>query len=303
MNIIQVNNIVKDFIGHRALNDVSFGVPEAQVFGLLGPNGAGKTTLLRIINQINFPDSGEVFFDGRAITASDVKQIGYLPEERGLYKKMKLGEQAIYLSRLKGYESKDLIPNLKIWFEKFNLTKWWDKSVDDLSKGMAQKLQFIVTVVHKPKLLIFDEPFSGFDPVNANILKSEILDLKKQGTSIIFSTHNMSSVEEVCDNIVLLNQSEKLLEGNVEEIRENFSENKYEIIIDSEKLNSSSQLYSIMDQKHLKGNSMLYNLKLTNTNSTNEVLAELCNQGNIISFRKVLPSMNDIFIKSVEQNS
>jgi ABC-2 type transport system ATP-binding protein len=299
MNIIEVKNIVKDFIGHRALNDVSFVVPQGEVFGLLGPNGAGKTTLLRIINQINFPDSGQILFNGNPIVPSDVQRIGYLPEERGLYKKMKLGEQAIYLTRLKGGKTKNIDKELKIWFEKFNLSQWWDKKVENLSKGMAQKLQFIVTVVHQPELLIFDEPFSGFDPVNANLLKEEILNLKNKGTSIIFSTHNMGSVEEVCDNIVLINKSQKILDGNVDELKERFSNNLFVVEIDDYKEIAESNLFKVLNNDELRGRNLL-TIQLNEGIENNMMLNELVKHGNLISFNKKVPSMNEIFIKAVQ---
>ena len=229
MVLFQANDIVKEYVGHKALSSVSISVKEASVFGLLGPNGAGKTTLIRIINQITAPDSGELYFDGRPMKAEDIYQIGYLPEERGLYKKMKVGEQALYLAQLKGMSKKDALKNLKYWFEKFEIQAWWGKKVVELSKGMAQKVQFITTVIHQPKLLIFDEPFTGFDPINTNLIKNEILELKKNGTTIIFSTHNMASVEEICDHIALINQSKKILDGQIDQVKETFKTNTFEI--------------------------------------------------------------------------
>jgi len=222
MDKFRAEDVVKEFAGHRALNRVSISVKQASIFGLLGPNGAGKTTLIRIINQITAPDSGTLWFDQKPMRGGDVAQIGYLPEERGLYKKMKVGEQALYLAQLKGMRKQDAQQNLNYWFEKFGMLGWWNKRIEELSKGMAQKVQFITTVVHRPSLLIFDEPFTGFDPINAQQVKNEILELKKNGTTIIFSTHNMSSVEEMCDDIVLLNRSEKILEGAITAIRERF---------------------------------------------------------------------------------
>ena len=229
MDILQVENVSKAYASHLALNDVSLNVPEGQVYGLLGPNGAGKTTLIRIINHITAPDSGRVLFDGHQLTQDDVHHIGYLPEERGLYKKMKVGEQAVFFARLKGLSKQDAVHELRRWFEKFDILSWWDKKVEELSKGMAQKVQFIITVLHRPKLLIFDEPFSGFDPINAALLKEEILKLKDEGSTVIFSTHNMASVEEICDNITLINNSRNILSGNVEELRRRYFGNRYDL--------------------------------------------------------------------------
>ncbi|MDE6196489.1 MAG: ATP-binding cassette domain-containing protein, partial [Muribaculaceae bacterium] len=225
--ILTAENITKDFTGHRALDDVSIAVPRGKVYGLLGPNGAGKTTLIRIINHITAPDRGQVIFDGHPLTADDVFSIGYLPEERGLYKKMKVGDQALFFARLKGLGKKEAEQALRAWFEKLEITEWWDKKVEELSKGMAQKVQFIVTVLHNPKLLIFDEPFSGFDPINAGVLKREILALRDSGATVIFSTHNMGSVEELCDEISLINRSRNILSGSVRDIREQFADNRY----------------------------------------------------------------------------
>ena len=231
--ILEARNIIKDFTGHRALDDVSISVPEGKVYGLLGPNGAGKTTLIRIINHITAPDSGEVIFDGHTLTQADVAHIGYLPEERGLYKKMRVGEQAMFFARLKGLGKKEAEDALHQWFERLEIDSWWGKKVEELSKGMAQKVQFVITVLHRPKLLIFDEPFSGFDPINAQVLKNEILRLKDEGATVIFSTHNMSSVEEICDNITLINKSRDILTGNVEEIRRRYGHNQYRITFNS----------------------------------------------------------------------
>ncbi len=229
MDILRVENVDKSYSSHKALDDVSLSVPEGKVYGLLGPNGAGKTTLIRIINHITAPDSGRILFDGHQLTQDDVDNIGYLPEERGLYKKMKVGEQAVFFARLKGLSKADATRSLRRWFEKFDILDWWDKKVEELSKGMAQKVQFIVTVLHRPKLLIFDEPFSGFDPINANLLKDEILKLKDEGSTIIFSTHNMSSVEEICDNITLINKSRNILSSDVAELRHRFFADRYDL--------------------------------------------------------------------------
>jgi ABC-2 type transport system ATP-binding protein len=305
MEIFQANNIVKEYAGHLALSSVSISVKEASVFGLLGPNGAGKTTLIRIINQITAPDSGELFFDGRPMKADDIYQIGYLPEERGLYKKMKVGEQALYLAQLKGMSKKDALKSLKYWFEKFEIQAWWGKKVEELSKGMAQKVQFITTVIHQPKLLIFDEPFSGFDPINANLLKNEILELKKKGTTIIFSTHNMSSVEEICDHIALINQSKKILDGQIDEVKERFKSNTFEITYKGESPNLQEKIGSHFDILEHDTNTHLKQLKIRflNGNSNNDLLKMLMNQFEIVSFKETIPSMNDVFIRVVEENN
>ncbi|MBQ2133704.1 MAG: ATP-binding cassette domain-containing protein, partial [Bacteroidales bacterium] len=231
MGIITCKEITKKFGNFTALNSVSLDIPQGKIFGLLGPNGAGKTTLIRIINQISLPDSGELFFNGKPVEPKDVERIGYLPEERGLYKKMKVGEQAIYLARLKGMSTREATAQLKEWFVKFNIQGWWDKKVEELSKGMAQKIQFITTVMHKPELLILDEPFSGFDPVNVNLIRKEILALRDSGTTIILSTHNMESVEELCDNIALINKSNLIVTGGVDEIRRKYGNNHVEVVI------------------------------------------------------------------------
>ena len=305
MEIFQANNIVKEYAGHVALSSVSISVKEASVFGLLGPNGAGKTTLIRIINQITAPDSGELYFQGRPIKADDIYQIGYLPEERGLYKKMKVGEQALYLAQLKGMSKNDALKSLKFWFEKFEIQAWWGKKVEELSKGMAQKVQFITTVIHQPKLLIFDEPFSGFDPINTNLLKNEILDLKKNGTTIIFSTHNMSSVEEICDHIALINQSKKVLDGQIDEVREKFKTNTFEIMYRGETPDVKNQIGTDFKILEHDESALLKQMKVQflNGNSNNELLKILMNQFEIVSFKELIPSMNDVFIHVVEQNN
>lgn len=305
MEIFQANNIVKEYAGHVALSSVCISVKEASIFGLLGPNGAGKTTLIRIINQITAPDSGELLFDGRPMKATDIYQIGYLPEERGLYKKMKVGEQALYLAQLKGMSKKDALKNLKYWFEKFEIQAWWGKKVEELSKGMAQKVQFITTVIHQPKLLIFDEPFSGFDPINTNLMKNEILELKQKGTTIIFSTHNMSSVEEICDHIALINQSKKILDGQIDEVREKFKTNTFEIAYRGETADFQHQLgshFNILEQDASKSLKQM-KVQFLNGNSNNELLKILMNQFEIVSFKEIIPSMNDVFIHVVEENN
>lgn len=305
MEIFQANNIVKEYAGHAALSSVSISVKEASVFGLLGPNGAGKTTLIRIINQITAPDSGELFFEGRHLKANDIYQIGYLPEERGLYKKMKVGEQALYLAQLKGMSKKDALKSLKYWFEKFEIQAWWGKKVEELSKGMAQKVQFITTVIHQPKLLIFDEPFSGFDPINTNLMKNEILELQKQGTTIIFSTHNMSSVEEICDHIALINQSKKILDGQIDQVKEQFKTNTFEVVYRGETPDLHQQLghhFNILEQLQTSHLSQM-KIQFLNGQSNNELLGLLMNQFEIVSFKEVIPSMNEVFIHVVEQSN
>lgn len=298
---LEAHNIVKSYANHTALKGVSINVPKGKVFGLLGPNGAGKTTLIRIINRITAPDSGEVYFDGHLSRQDDIYNIGYLPEERGLYKKMKVGEQAIYLAQLKGLEKREAAKRLKEWFDKFEISQWWDKKLEELSKGMQQKVQFIITVLHKPQLLIFDEPFSGFDPVNAELLKKEMLELKEQGHTIIFSTHNMSSVEEICDNIALINNSQVVLQGDVNEVRSRFKTNTYRLgIPTSEELvrNNSFEIIS----SETKGIEQIYTLKKVNDISNSLLLSTIGKENEIISFTECLPSMNEIFIRTVENS-
>ena len=305
MKLLEARDIVKQFSNHLALNKVNLAVDEGSIYGLLGPNGAGKTTMIRIINQITAPDDGEIFFNNHKLKANDVFDIGYLPEERGLYRKMKVGEQAIYFAQLKGLSRSDAISRLKDWFEKFEIQAWWDKKVEELSKGMQQKIQFITTVIHEPKLLIFDEPFSGFDPINANIIKQEILKLKKKGATIIFSTHNMESVEELCTHITLINESVSLLEGPMDTIRRNYSLDEYEIGFRGDvnllKATLSTQ-YKIIESKQRNGENFV-RVRILNDISTNDLLKTMLSSGNIISFREIIPSMNDIFIKVVEDAS
>lgn len=303
-NLIQVNSVTKDFTGHRALEDVTISIPKQSIFGLLGPNGAGKTTLIRIINTIIGPDKGEVFFENKKMRPELVNKIGYLPEERGLYKKMEVGEQALYLAQLKGLKKNYAKKLLIDWFDKYELLPWWDKKVEALSKGMQQKLQFITTVLHKPELLIFDEPFSGFDPINVNMLKDEILNLKKQGATVIFSTHNMESVEELCDHIALINKSKNVLDGNVNDIKSNYSKQIFKVEI----TNLTSSIDNINNNtfellSHSPKNNLVEAIIKINKNNvpTNELLKELVQLGNIISFNEVLPSMNEIFIKTVSE--
>jgi ABC-2 type transport system ATP-binding protein len=302
MNLLTAEHVEKRFANHLALDDVSIAVPEKSIFGLLGPNGAGKTTLIRIINQITGPDKGEVTFNGRKMKADDIYQIGYLPEERGLYKKMKVGEQALYLSQLKGLSKADSIKRLKYWFERFEIQSWWDKKVEELSKGMAQKVQFIVTVIHEPKLLIFDEPFSGFDPINTNILKEEILNLKQKGSTIIFSTHNMSSVEELCDHITLINKSKNILNGPINEVRQKYGNNIFELTFrgDLQKLkNSLDSNYTLISDSDDAGLKKAQ-IKVNNYSSDNRLLSMVLPAVEVTGFNQLIPSMNDIFIKVVE---
>lgn len=302
MNTVECRDIVKRFGNYTALNSVSIEVPKGQIFGLLGPNGAGKTTLIRIMNQITLPDSGEVLFNGRPLKPDDVYNIGYLPEERGLYKKMKVGEQAMYLARLKGLSTSDARTELKKWFVKFGIQAWWDKKIEELSKGMAQKIQFITTVLHKPSLLILDEPFSGFDPVNAELIREEILKLRDNGSTIILSTHNMESVEKLCDNIALINKSNLVVKGSVESIRREHGQSQAEIIYKAGTRAefSGSELYSLNTDEEYRGERRAV-LDVVKGVSNNEVLSALIpNVEEILSYRELIPSMNDIFIKLVK---
>lgn len=295
MNLLEVKNVVKQYSGHLALAGVSLDIPDNTVYGLLGPNGAGKTTLIRIINCITAPDSGEVLLNGKKLTMEDIRHIGYLPEERGLYKKMKVGEQALYLAQLKGMSKQDALKALKYWFEKFEIQSWWNKKVEELSKGMAQKVQFITTILHQPKLLIFDEPFSGFDPVNADLLKNEILALREKGATIIFSTHNMSSVEELCDNISLIDHSKIVLQGNVAEIRSSFATGTFRVHAKSD---LTAKDFEIVSRKETR-TSFEYVLKTNESELNNALLAKIMEQSEISAFEEILPTMNDIFIKTV----
>jgi len=305
MELLKIENVVKRFANHTALDDVSISVTEGSIFGLLGPNGAGKTTLIRIINQIFAQDSGNVFLNNEILQPHHIEMIGYLPEERGLYKKMKVGEQAVYLARLKGLSRNDALTRLKYWFEKFEIQPWWDKKVEELSKGMAQKIQFITTVLHEPELLIFDEPFSGFDPINTNLLKNEILELKRKGSTIVFSTHNMASVEELCDNITLINKSKVILSGNIDSIRQEHKSNTFEVkfLGKFNKLQATlSALYEITDAKH-QDDIHTVDIKLLKELTTNELIEILLPMGDIVGFREIIPNMNDIFIKVVEDTN
>lgn len=302
MGLIECKNVCKSFGEKVALDNVSIDIPKGQIFGLLGPNGAGKTTLIRIINRITIPNYGDVLFDGRPITQRDVERIGYLPEERGLYRKMEVGEQAMYLAQLKGMSVKDAQTELKKWFVKFGIQDWWKKKVEELSKGMAQKVQFITTVVHKPSLMILDEPFSGFDPVNTELIRKEILELKDQGSTIILSTHNMESVEELCDNIALINKSHLVLSGGVNEIRHKYGNNNVEVIYTGEnQLISQDGLYTVIDDKNDAGRHTAV-LALAEGVEGNAALSSVISSGvTVNSFRELLPRMNDIFIKLVTE--
>ena len=306
-NLIVVDSVSKQFGSFTALNNVSISIPEGSIFGLLGPNGAGKTTLIRIINQITAPDSGNILLNNEPLNINHIKDIGYLPEERGLYPKMKIGEQAIYLAQLKGMKRQTAKAELKKWFEKFEISDWWNKKVTELSKGMAQKVQFIVTVLHKPKLLIFDEPFSGFDPINANLIKDEILKLNKDGATVIFSTHRMESVEELCEYIALINKSNKILDGKLDDIKSDFKTNTFEIAVNSAK---SQDLKKQLEFKYQTapptfrtlGDNLRMNIKLKTNQSSDELINLLNMNSKLIHFKEVVPSANEIFINSVEND-
>ncbi len=303
MYLLETKGIEKRFSNHLALEDVSISVPRGCIYGLLGPNGAGKTTLIRIINQITGPDKGEVFFDGRHLQPNDIYRIGYLPEERGLYKKMKVGEQALFLAQLKGLSRTEAMKRLKFWFEKFEIQVWWDKKIEELSKGMAQKVQFMVTIIHEPELLIFDEPFSGFDPINVQLVKDEILELKRKGTTIIFSTHNMASVEELCDHITLINKSRNILSGQIDEVRQSYGSNVFEVAFRGE----TDALKQILDGRYelikidTENSLPRVQVRLTSQSDANALLQHLLPAVQIVSFNPIVPSMHDIFIQVVQE--
>jgi ABC-2 type transport system ATP-binding protein len=297
MIFLETKDVVKQYSGHLALDKVSIKVPEQKIFGLLGPNGAGKTTLIRIINRITAPDSGELLFAGRPLHPTDVYKIGYLPEERGLYKKMKVGEQAIYLAQLKGLSSREAEKRLKDWFDKFDIGSWWNRKLEELSKGMQQKVQFIITVVHDPDLLIFDEPFSGFDPLNTELLKNEILELKHKGKTIIFSTHNMASVEEICDEIALIHHAQVVLSGDVEEVRARHKNHVFKIETTSDVLMPPSLCEIVEQQKGYRTH--IFRVKKLQPIGNSEFLSALLPGNEIISFEEEIPSMNEIFIQTV----
>ncbi len=299
MALFEAKNVTKQYGNQLALDNVSMSVPEQCIYGLLGPNGAGKTTLIRIINQITGPDSGELFLNGKKLVPSDVQFIGYLPEERGLYKKMKVGEQALYFAQLKGLSKAEAMRRLKYWFKKLDIIDWWGKKVEELSKGMAQKVQFVTTILHEPKLLIFDEPFTGFDPLNTKIIKDEILFLRERGATIIFSTHNMESVEELCDNITLIDKAKAILEGSVHEIRSRWAANEYDLVFDGNVTIEGNGHYNILKQQ-TDTNKSIIRLKTTSDINTNDILQTVMKSGKIISFNPALPSMNEIFIRVIE---
>lgn len=306
-NLLVAENIFKKYGDYTALNNVSLTVPKGSIFGLLGPNGAGKTSFIRIINQITMPDSGLVTLDGRPLEQNHIKDIGYLPEERGLYKSMKVGEQALYLAQLKGLSKAEAKERLKYWFDRLEIGDWWNKKVQELSKGMAQKVQFVVTVLHKPKLLIFDEPFSGFDPINANLIKDEILKLRDEGATVIFSTHRMESVEELCDHIALINKSNKILDGKLQDIKKEFKSNTYEVGVNTE---NEDELYDLLKSnfklqpatfKSIHDDLKL-RIQIAPSSQPNELLSLLTSKGQVNHFSEVIPSASDIFIQSVQNN-
>jgi ABC-2 type transport system ATP-binding protein len=298
--LLSLSHLVKHYATQKAVDDISFDIQKGSIFGLLGPNGAGKTTLLRMITGIFYPDAGEIKLDGKHFDPLfDIREIGYMPEERGLYKKMKIGEQALYLAQLRGLSKADAMEKIKYWFEKFEMQSWWNKKVEDLSKGMSQKLQFVITVLHEPKLIILDEPFSGLDPLNANLIKDEIYNLAKKGATIIFSTHRMEQVEEICDHIVLVNLGKKILDGTVADIKQQYKESIFAIETSQPQLIKDNALFSILDKVDKNPNKIL--VKLSNTVASNDVLKYLIEQQiPIISYNEVLPSLNDIFIQLVE---
>lgn len=305
MDLLETKNITKRYANHVALDDVSIKVPEQSIFGLLGPNGAGKTTLIRIINMISIPDEGEVLLRGEKLHKNLVERIGYLPEERGLYKKMKVGEQALYLAQLKGLSYSDAMKKLKFWFDRFELLGWWNRKVEELSKGMQQKIQFIVTVLHEPKLLIFDEPFSGFDPINASLIKEEILRLRDNGATILFSTHNMASVEELCDHIALINKSKKILEGKVREIKYSYKTNVFQVeLAGYNKLlkDTLNHDFEVISETH-DDDILKAQIKILHDKSTNELLQALMPYGNVHAMQEIIPTMNDIFIAKVNSDT
>lgn len=305
--LLEVNNVSKNFGDYKALNDVSISINKGSVFGLLGPNGAGKTTLIRIVNQITMPDSGSVFLDGQPLKPTDIQYIGYLPEERGLYKTMKVGEQVLYLAQLKGLSKQQAKERIKYWFERLEIGDWWDKKIQELSKGMAQKIQFVVTVLHNPKLLIFDEPFSGFDPINANLIKDEILNLRDEGATIIFSTHRMESVEEMCDHIALIHKSNKILDGKLVDIKREYKNNTFEIgLITPDHVATTASLkekFEILPASFKSINEELqYQVRLPEGLSPNDFVSHLTSLGQLTHFVEVIPSASEIFIQTIKKN-
>ncbi|MBQ0148801.1 MAG: ATP-binding cassette domain-containing protein [Flavobacteriaceae bacterium] len=303
--LLQAENLTRRYKDKVALNNFSINIPKGSIYGLLGPNGAGKTTFIRIVNQITAPDEGRILINGEPLTKNSIAQVGYMPEERGLYKNMKVGEQAIYFARLKGMSSAEARQKTKYWFEKLDIMSWWDKKLSELSKGMGQKVQFVVTVIHDPSLLIFDEPFSGFDPVNAQLIANEILELRDKGTTIIFSTHRMESVEEMCDHVALINQSKKVLDGKIEDVRNQFKSGEYNIgihDISTDNLNYLGNKYQIKDVKALNEITS-FNLLIDKNIPSNNLLKELVDMGQISQFKEIIPSMNDVFLQAVKQSN
>lgn len=305
MDVLKVENITKAYANHVALNDVSLSVPRGSIYGLLGPNGAGKTTLIRIVNQITGPDSGKVFFNGELLSPKHISGIGYLPEERGLYKKMKVGEQALYLARLKGMSKKDAHEKLQEWFKRFEIEGWWDKKVEELSKGMAQKVQFITTVMHEPAFIILDEPFSGFDPINANLIKGEIKRLSENGTTIMLSTHNMGSVEEICSHIGLIHNSVKMLEGPIDTVRDAYKEGVYDLQFKGDMISITNAMWTNFEliDHWKKDDTQIARIKLLNKSTVNDLLAVAIAVVQVEAVNEVIPGMNDIFIKVVENKT
>ena len=306
-HLLVAENIIKNYGDFRALNNVSIEVPKGSIFGLLGPNGAGKTTLIRIINQITMPDEGIIILDGEKLKSHHIRDIGYLPEERGLYKSMKVGEQALYLAQLKGLTKAQAKERLKYWFDKFEISDWWNKKIQELSKGMAQKIQFIVTVLHRPKLLIFDEPFSGFDPINANLIKDEILQLREEGATVIFATHRMESVEELCDNIALIHESNKVLDGKLIDIKRQYKSNIFEVgLLSDDKTGVTKFLkdnFEISTANFKTINDEIkFNVRIDENQSANQLISHLTSKGELTHFVEVIPSVNDIFIQTVQNN-
>lgn len=307
-NLLEVQNVSKYFGDFKALNNVSIEIPKGSIFGLLGPNGAGKTTLIRVVNQITMPDVGAVFLDGEPLNQKHIRDIGYLPEERGLYKSMKVGEQALYLAQLKGLSKTEAKRRLKYWFERLEIGDWWNKKIQELSKGMAQKIQFVVTVLHEPKLLIFDEPFSGFDPINANLIKDEILRLRENGATVIFSTHRMESVEELCDDIALIHKSNKILEGKLVDVKRQYKTSTYEVGVKCDNpvvLEKELAAKFIVSKAYFKtlGDDLKLNIKLQQDEAPNDLLSFLIRKGELSHFTELIPSVNDIFIQAVKHNN
>lgn len=303
--LLQAEGLTRKYKDKVALNNFSINIPQGSIYGLLGPNGAGKTTFIRIVNQITAPDSGTILLNGEPLTKKSIGQVGYMPEERGLYKNMKVGEQALYFAKLKGLSSAEARKRTEYWFEKLDMMSWWNKKLSELSKGMGQKVQFVITVIHDPSLLIFDEPFSGFDPVNAQIIANEILELRDKGTTIIFSTHRMESVEEMCDHVALINQSNKVLDGTIEEVRNQFKTGKFSIQLDevaSYALQNLANEFEISDMRNFNQRTE-FNLLYNKETPTNEILQKLMQIGQVHQFKEIIPSMNDVFLEAVKQSS